>query len=794
MEFETLKRNHLKRNIIIGVVVVGIISACILTFTRARYRTTESIPLVTGTINYSPYDIRVSTKLLIEEDEYIELDHIPTSEGVSLISSSCTNGAVISWNEEKKGYEIGNLTSNGTKCETIYGVIDEEDIFEFDYTGTIEEFVTPQDGKYLLEVWGAQGGDTNDYIGGYGGYSKGEINLKKEDKLYIAVGGEGLSNCVSQDCAGGYNGGGNGGAYTADAANYQSGGGGATHIAKSTGLLSTLSDKQDDILIVAGGGSGAYYHPNGVDYSTNGVSGGGYLGNDGVVTNYGMTAGGGGTQEAGGAAGYRGNPGVFGQGGSGLSGSTLGGASGGGGGFYGGGAAGHSSAGGGSGYIGNKELTNKAMYCYNCKESSSENTLTFSINSVSNEALINNAKEGNGFARITLLEYSGYQPNFGLEAKMNGQNIVVTVTPNEDNLFEISKYYYTINDEYIESDSNTYTFENLEEGDYTVKVYVVDSKGLKSKVKTQTMSLIKGKTATDIINSHTILTRNDFGSILDTDTTGTMYQAEDDDGTTYYFAGSVDDNWVKFAGIYWRIVRVNGDGSIRLIYSGDGWPYVRGVETQVTLATYNVNSNDSWYVGYKYKNGDVHGLENDSTIKQAVEEWYKSRILDKGYDQSVDLNAGFCGDRSLYIGNGLDGEQTVYVGANRLAYNKKPSFRCGDSRDLFTVSSSNKGNKALIYPVGLITADEISYAGGVDAQINTGFYFYTNQSYWTMTAYHFDFSAATNFYMESRGSLTWSSVNNAYGFRPVINLKADTQFKIDGNGTSTNPYVVIGAE
>lgn len=84
--------------------------------------------------------------------------------------------------------------------------------------------------------------------------------------------------------------------------------------------------------------------------------------------------------------------------------------------------------------------------------------------------------------------------------------------------------------------------------------------------------------------------------------------------------------------------------------------------------------------------------------------------------------------------------------------------------------------------------------GGVDAQINTGFYFYTNQSYWTMTAYHFDFSAATNFYMESRGSLTWSSVNNAYGFRPVINLKADTQFKIDGNGTSTNPYVVIGAE
>ena len=786
MEFETLKRSHLKRNIIIGVVVVGIISACILTFTRARYRTTESIPLVTGTINYSPYDIRVSTKLLIEEDEYIELDHIPTSEGVSLISSSCTNGAVISWNEEKKGYEIGNLTSKGTKCETIYGVIDEEDIFEFDYTGTIEEFVTPQDGKYLLEVWGAQGGDTNDYIGGYGGYSKGEINLKKEDKLYIAVGGEGLSNCVSQDCAGGYNGGGNGGAYTADAANYQSGGGGATHIAKSTGLLSTLSDKQDDILIVAGGGSGAYYHPNGVDYSTNGVSGGGYLGNDGVVTNYGMTAGGGGTQEAGGAAGYRGNAGTFGQGGSGLSGSTLGGASGGGGGFYGGGAAGHSSAGGGSGYIGNKELTNKAMYCYNCKESSSENTLTFSVNSVSNEALINNAKEGNGFARITLLEYSGYQPNFGLEAKMNGQSIVVTVTPNEDNLFEISKYYYTINDEYIESDSNTYTFENLEEGDYTVKVYVVDSKGLKSKVKTQTISLIKGKTATDIINSHTILTRNDFSSILDTDTTGTMYQAEDDDGTTYYFAGSVDDNWVKFAGIYWRIVRVNGDGSIRLIYSGTTSTTI-GTNTQIGTSVFNEKSDSREYVGYMYTIGQDHGLEKDSAIKGVLDSWYDNNL--KSYENKISEEAGFCGDREPANENNTG--YYLYAGSERLI-NHTPTFKCSNSADLYTVSGSSKGNKALSNPIGLITADEVVYAGGVQGISNNRFYLYTGQIYWTMTPDKYPEAWVFAVYMT--GAATDINVDHSLGIRPVINLKADTQFKIDGNGTSTNPYVVIGAE
>ena len=794
MEFETLKRSHLKRNIIIGVVVVGIISACILTFTSARYRTTESIPLVTGTINYSPYDIRVSTKLLLEEDEYIELDHIPTSEGVSLISSSCTNGAVISWNEEKKGYELGNLTSKGTKCETIYGVIDEEDIFEFDYTGTIEEFVTPQDGKYLLEVWGAQGGDTNDYIGGYGGYSKGEINLKKEDKLYIAVGGEGLSNCVSQDCAGGYNGGGNGGAYTADAANYQSGGGGATHIAKSTGLLSTLSDKQDDVLIVAGGGSGAYYHPNGVDYSTNGVSGGGYLGNDGVVTNYGMTAGGGGTQEAGGAAGYRGNPGVFGQGGSGLSGSTLGGASGGGGGFYGGGAAGHSSAGGGSGYIGNKELTNKAMYCYNCRESNSENTLTFSVNSVSNEALINNAKEGNGFARITLLEYSGYQPNFGLEAKMNGQSIVVTVTPNEDNLFEISKYYYTINDEYIESDSNTYTFENLEEGDYTVKVYVVDSKGITSKIVEKKVE--SNKTMQQIIADYNIDVRTSFLYAYTDTTTKKVFSSEDDDGNTYYFAGNPTDNWVKFAGFYWRIIRVNGNGSTRLIYSGnsDSGPVITGEDTQIFKSPFNSSYHGSAYVGYMYQATQQHGVALGSTIKLALDEWYENNLID--YVHYFDINSGFCGDREMESGHiwSMNPTSEIHYAAYQRVYSNTriPTFKCSNSADLYTISGANNGNKALNYPIGLITADEVIFAGGSN-YVNDGIYLSSGTSFWTMTPSSNDYSGYSRVFDVYGGMLSAKAyVNQEHGVRPIINLSANILFT--GSGTINDPYVVIGAE
>ena len=219
MPFETLKRSHLKRNIIIGVVAVLIISAIILNFTRAKYRVSDSVPLINGTINYSPYDIRVSSKLLVGEEETIELDSIPTSSNIVLMSATCTNGAVLTWNSSKNGYEVSNLTKKGTKCEAVYAMMGSDNISNFDYTGEIQEFVASKDGNYLLEVWGAQGGDAQSYTGGYGAYAKGVVNLKQNDTLYIGVGGKGNSNCTASGCVGGYNGGGSGGAYTGDTNN-----------------------------------------------------------------------------------------------------------------------------------------------------------------------------------------------------------------------------------------------------------------------------------------------------------------------------------------------------------------------------------------------------------------------------------------------------------------------------------------------------------------------------------------------------------------------------------------------
>ena len=283
--------------------------------------------------------------------------------------------------------------------------------YDFNYTGASQTFTAPYTGYYKLEVWGAQGNGL--YYGGFGGYSVGVVLLNKDDILYVYVGGMGGSGCTATSCAGGFNGGGAGGAQTSDTSNYQSGGGGATHIAKTPGLLSTLSSNISSILIVAGGGGAGYYHTLGDNYSSAGGSGGGFQGANGTVCVYGVIAAGGGTQSAGGTAGYRGAAGSFGQGGTGPSGSnnSLNGSSGGGGGFYGGGASGHSGTGGGSGYIAytlilSRNGITKAMYCNVCTTSTSASTLTYNTGNVTGIPTSNYAKIGNGYAKITYLSYN----------------------------------------------------------------------------------------------------------------------------------------------------------------------------------------------------------------------------------------------------------------------------------------------------------------------------------------------------------------------------------------------------
>ena len=109
---------------------------------------------------------------------------------------------------------------------------------------------------------------------------------------------------------------------------------------------------------------------------------------------------------------------------------------------------------------------------------------------------------------------------------------------------------------------------------------------------------------------------------------------------------------------------------------------------------------------------------------------------------------------------------------------------------MYTVGSSNKGNKALTYPVGLITADEVAYAGGVNGRTNSSYYLYTNSVYWTMSPSYFYNGGANVFDVLSTGYLIDNGdVNYARGVRPVLNLKADTAIS-GGDGTADSPFVV----
>ena len=364
-------------------------------FAHSKFFVSEDQEIIRTTVgDFTQGDVIIGA--YIDGESY---NQIPAKgDGYDVNKVVCDNNAVGTWDSDNWRIIIENLTIK-TKCNIYFASKN-----EYSYTGYEEIFTAYKNGTYKLEVWGAQGGDySTTYLGGYGGYSIGQIYLNKGDKLYINIGGSGTKTVSSDsDATGGYNGGGRG----ASRSSYvvSTSGGGTTHIAKSSGLLSTLENNKDSILIVAGGGGGTSYEYG--PYSGQGGAGGGYLGNTGTCTNSSYKPGTGGSQSMAGTNGggnvvngvNRGDDGAFGQGGNGNYYSA------GGGGFYGGGASNQSGGGGGSGYIGNSLLNNKIMYCYNCTESQETATKTVSTTCNEETPTENCAKKGNGYAKITYIE------------------------------------------------------------------------------------------------------------------------------------------------------------------------------------------------------------------------------------------------------------------------------------------------------------------------------------------------------------------------------------------------------
>ncbi|MBP5204614.1 InlB B-repeat-containing protein, partial [bacterium] len=256
------------------------------------------------------------------------------------------------------------------------------------------------------------------------------------------------------------------------------------------------------------------------------------------------------------------------------------------------------------------------------------------------------------------------------------------------------------------------------------------------------------------------------------------------DGTSYYYRGAILDNWVSFAGFLWRVVRINGDGSVRMIYSGTTSNHT-GTGTRISQTYFNSNSNNSKYIGYTYD------TSTNSTIKTTIDNWYVNNL--KANYENYLSNEIFCNDRTS------TGSNTIYYGAyTRLVNNKAPSLLCTNQADRYTLKESGlssipgtngAGNNKLNYPIGLLTADEVAMAGGKSGTSNTSYYLYTGQDYWLGSPYRIYSSRAYGFYINTSGNFTTSSVATSYGVRPVINLKPSVKYA-SGSGTESNPYVV----
>ena len=359
----------------------------------------------------------------------------------------------------------------------------------------------------------------------------------------------------------------------------------------------------------------------------------------------------------------------------------------------------------------------------------------------------------------------------------------ITITVDATDNIGIYYYYYKLdNEEEVRSEEASYTFDGLvKDSVHTVTVRVVDAAENEASDSDEvTVGFIPPK---DVI-----LASSNAPTGQTTDWTN------EGKGITYYYTGN-SSNWVQFAGFYWRIIRINGDGSIRMIYQGTS-ANTTGSGTQIGTSDFNSSRNNNMYVGFKYTSGEVHGTGTNSTIlgassSSSLNTWYSTNLADDA--DKIDGNAGFCGDRtpstsrSNSNGSGGTGKTETYYGAYiRLVTNNNPSLQCSDSRDIYTTTDSSTGNKSLTYPIGLLTADEYVLAGSENSYLNTG------QTYWTMSpSWYSTGTYARGFVVYYYGDVASADVTAAYGVRPVINLRSDVQ--LTGSGTTSDPFKIVGA-
>ena len=291
-----------------------------------------------------------------------------------------------------------------------------------------------------------------------------------------------------------------------------------------------------------------------------------------------------------------------------------------------------------------------------------------------------------------------------------------------------------------------------------------------------------------------------------------LASAEDDYGISFYYRGSVENNYVVFAGKCWRVVRITGDGSIKLLYWSNNTTCT-SPSYAFSSDTFNtVTGNAS--IGYMYGdvNGstyeEVHANLYDSSMLTYLKSWYNSTFQTSTTTEYSDLISDviWCNDKSLVSGSGVGSTNTTYGSSVRYlpTSSAKPILTCpsagADGKlSKFTAEDTEYGNGKLrgvngegdkLYKIGLLTADEYIYAGVIGTTpTNPNVYLFKGSWYWTITPYAT--SKIRYYHYHSYIHPDGVNVNNSPGGRiaPSIALIPTTTIT-SGDGTVNNPYVI----
>ena len=363
-----------------------------------------------------------------------------------------------------------------------------------------------------------------------------------------------------------------------------------------------------------------------------------------------------------------------------------------------------------------------------------------------------------------------------------GGSASFTVTPNSGYILEIDSHTCggTLS-------GNTYTISNITSGKSCSITF-------KSSTPTLYAKLLADKTTRPGA-------RPSFSSVLTTDNTKTLYTGTENGTTVYYFAGNATDNWVKFGGFYWRIIRTNSDGGVRLLYHGTSTTATDAVIN--TSTAFNTTYNNPMYVGYMYgTSGSLVNNRtntNNSTIKGIIDTWYENN-LKTNYTKYLSPTAVYCNDRSNPAGGYNTGSTSFYYGGyTRLISNKTPTYDCTDTNDKFTVDTST-GNGKLTYPIALMTADEVSFAGGLWATNAQTWYYYnsakgssTGSTWWWLLSPSFWYGGDAGVFSVGGSSypgyLSDTYVSSTGGVRPAVSLKSCVKTS-GGDGSAGAPYTI----